>query len=50
MRTRLVKIIQHKFGFKDEIKKINFYRRAKKKLEIKTMRIKLKKNNIINFD
>jgi hypothetical protein len=30
MRTRLVKIIQHKFGFKDEIKKINFYRRAKK--------------------
>jgi hypothetical protein len=44
MRTRLVKIIHHKFGFKGmKLKKIKFYRRAKKKLEIKTMRIKLKK-------
>jgi len=32
MRTKLVKIIYHKFGPKDEIEnKLNFYKRAKKK-------------------
>jgi hypothetical protein len=43
MRTRLVKIIQHKFGFKDEIKKINFYRRAKKKIRNQNNEDKIKK-------
>jgi hypothetical protein len=32
MRTKLIKIIYHKFGLKDKIKnKLNFYKKAKKK-------------------
>jgi hypothetical protein len=43
MRTKLIKIIYHKFGLKDKIKnKLNFYKKAKKK---KIMRTRLK--NII---
>jgi hypothetical protein len=53
MRSKLIKIIYHKFELKDEIEnKLNFDKKAKKerKLEIKTKKIKLKKQNIINLD
>jgi hypothetical protein len=53
MRTKLIKIIYHKFELKDEIEnKLNFDKKAKKekKLEIKTKKIKLKKQNTINLD
>ena len=46
MRTKLVKIIYHQFRFKDEIKKKKktFIEEPRKtKLEMKIMRIKLKK-------
>jgi hypothetical protein len=46
-RTKLVKIIYHKFGLKNKIeKKKNFTKRLRKKLEIKRIRIYLEKNNI----
>jgi hypothetical protein len=53
MRTKLIKIIYHKFELKDEVEnKLNFDKKAKKekKLEIKTKKIKLKKQNTINLD
>jgi hypothetical protein len=45
-RTKLVKIIYHKFGLKNKIEKKNFTKRLRKKLEIKRIRIYLEKNNI----
>jgi hypothetical protein len=53
MRTKLIKIIYHKFELKDEVEnKLNSDKKAKKekKLEIKTKKIKLKKQNTINLD
>ena len=45
MRTKLVKIIYHKFGLKNKIEKKNktFTKRLRKKLEIKRIRIYLEK-------
>jgi hypothetical protein len=51
MRTKLIKIIYHKFELKDEIEnKLNFDKKAKKEKKIEIKKIKLKKQNTINLD
>jgi hypothetical protein len=51
MRTRLVKIIYHKFRFKDEIKKNKtFIEEPRKKIKNQNNEEKIKKNDIINLD
>jgi hypothetical protein len=48
MRTKLIKIIYHKFGLKDKIKnKLNFYKKAKKK---KNNEDQIEKHNTINLN
>jgi len=51
MRTKLIKIIYHKFRLNDEIKnKLNVYKRAKKKIRNQNNIDQIEKYNTINLD
>jgi hypothetical protein len=51
MRTKLIKIIYHKFRLNDEIKnKLNVYKRAKKKIRNQNNIDRIEKYNTINLD
>jgi hypothetical protein len=51
MRTKLIKIIYHKFGLKDKIEnKLNFYKKAKKKNKNQNNEDQIEKHNTINLN
>jgi hypothetical protein len=51
MRTKLVKIIYHKFRLKDKIKnKLNFYKKAKKRIRNQNNEDQFEKYNTINLN
>ena len=51
MRTKLVKIIYHKFRLKDKIKnKLNFYKKTKKRITNQNNEDQIEKYNTINLN
>ena len=51
MRTKLVKVIHHKFGSDDEIEnKLKFYKKTKKKIKNENNEDQIGKHNTINLD